>query len=423
MDMNWVSEFQPDAVMYVWHGGMEGGHAVADLLTGRTTPSGKLTDTIAMTAIDYPSAKNFGGDQQAVYQEDIYTGYRWFETFARDRVLSGAVSVRLWAVLVTGKIAAAQLKGMQRLDVTGTMKHFACNNQEYRRRELNSVISERALREIYLKGFEIAVREAGAYSIMTTYGALNGIWTAGNYDLNLTILRNEWGFEGIVMSDWWAAIYDEGEQPSGRNTAAMVRSQNDLYMVVNDAEKNSSHDNLEEQLAQGTLTRGQLQRSASNILNMLMRSPAMTRFVSRVSEEELEAVRQLDPDDQVDFDIRYLPMKERLELDAKGCCTDKGTSLVYGIQIEIPGSYDLHLRLHVDAEALAQVPVTIFANGKNMGTITFQGGCMDSVQITRNLGLFVGTNNYVKLYFAQSGIRLEEIAVSLREKLTKPFWE
>ncbi len=87
MDMNWVSEFQPDAVMYVWHGGMEGGHAVADLLTGRTTPSGKLTDTIAMTAIDYPSAKNFGGDQQAVYQEDIYTGYRWFETFARDRVL------------------------------------------------------------------------------------------------------------------------------------------------------------------------------------------------------------------------------------------------------------------------------------------------------------------------------------------------
>ena len=193
------------------------------------------------------------------------------------------------------------------------MKHFACNNQEYRRRELNSVISERALREIYLKGFEIAVREAGAYSIMTTYGALNGIWTAGNYDLNLTILRNEWGFEGIVMSDWWAAIYDEGEQPSGRNTAAMVRSQNDLYMVVNDAEKNSSHDNLEEQLAQGTLTRGQLQRSARNILNMLMRSPAMTRFVSRVSEEELEAVRQLDPDDQVDFDIRYLPMKERLD--------------------------------------------------------------------------------------------------------------
>ena len=88
-------------------------------------------------------------------------------------------------------MASAQLKGMARYGVTGTVKHFAANNQEYHRRLLDSVMSERALREIYLRGFEIAVKEGKAYSIMTTYGAINGLWTASNYDLLTTILRKE----------------------------------------------------------------------------------------------------------------------------------------------------------------------------------------------------------------------------------------
>ena len=119
--------------------------------------------------------------------------------------------------LLTGKIAAAQLRGMNRYQVTGVMKHFAANNQEYHRRKYNSVVSERALREIYLKGFEIAMKEGGAYAVMTTYGAVNGLWTAGNYDLLTTILRKEWGFDGIVMTDWWADINDEGEPASTAN--------------------------------------------------------------------------------------------------------------------------------------------------------------------------------------------------------------
>ena len=94
--------------------------------------------------------------------------------------------------LLTGKMAAAQLKGMHKYGVTGTIKHFACNNQETNRHGVQAVVSERALREIYLKGFEIAVKEGGAYSIMTSYNPLNGFWSASSYDLLTTILRGEW---------------------------------------------------------------------------------------------------------------------------------------------------------------------------------------------------------------------------------------
>lgn len=97
--------------------------------------------------------------------------------------------------------------------VTGTIKHFCANNRETNRHFIDSVVSERALREIYLKGFEIAVKEGGASSVMTTYGIVNGLWTAGNFDLNTVILREEWGFKGFTMTDWWANINVRGKEP------------------------------------------------------------------------------------------------------------------------------------------------------------------------------------------------------------------
>ena len=118
---------------------------------------------------------------------------RNFEYFSEDPFL-------------TGEMASAQLEGLHSEGVTGTIKHFCGNNQETGRHNIDSVVSERALREIYLKGFEIAVKKGKAQTIMTTYGSVNGLWTAGNYDLNTTILRNEWGFKGITMTDWWANI-------------------------------------------------------------------------------------------------------------------------------------------------------------------------------------------------------------------------
>ncbi|MGB4659701.1 MAG: glycoside hydrolase family 3 C-terminal domain-containing protein [Mobilitalea sp.] len=183
--------------------------------------------------------------------------------------------------LLTGSFAAAITKGMDQSGVTATVKHFACNNQETDRTTADSVVSERANREIYLKGFEMAVKEGHARSIMTTYNPLNGHWTASNYDLNTTILRKEWGYEGIVMTDWWAKMNDVelGGEGSMQDLRSMVRAQNDLYMVVsnNGAEVNAAQDNILESLENGSLTIGELQRSAINICRFLLKSPAFFR--------------------------------------------------------------------------------------------------------------------------------------------------
>ncbi len=175
--------------------------------------------------------------------------------------------------LLTGKMAAAEMRGIRKSGVSGTLKHFAVNNQETYRTECNAVVSERALREIYLKGFQIAVEESDPLAVMSTYGPVNGTQTAGNYELLTTILREEWGYGGMVMTDWEAKINDGTEEASVQNTAAMIRAQNDVYMVVTDAETNSNDDNTLESLENGKITRGELVRNANNICRVIMNLP------------------------------------------------------------------------------------------------------------------------------------------------------
>lgn len=193
---------------------------------------------------------------------------RNFEYFSEDPIL-------------TGSIAAAIVSGIRTGGSTATIKHFACNSQETRRSLVDAVISERALREIYLKGFEIAVKQGGANSIMTSYNPINGHWSASNYDLTTTILRKEWNFQGIVMTDWWAMMNNtvEGGPADRKYTDQMIRAQNDLYMVVaNDgAEVNVSQDNTLESIENVTLTIGELQRNAMNICSFLMKAPVFFR--------------------------------------------------------------------------------------------------------------------------------------------------
>ncbi len=177
--------------------------------------------------------------------------------------------------LLAGRMAAAQLKSLHKQGVTGTIKHFIANGQEHRRHFVNGVISERAIRELYLKSFEIACKEGGAYTIMSTYGPVNGLWTASNYDLLTHILRKEWGYKGLVMTDWWAKGNEEGTEGTQQETAAMIRSQNDLYMVVTDSQANSNQDNTMQSLHTEKLKLGEVQRSVINVLNVIMRLPVM----------------------------------------------------------------------------------------------------------------------------------------------------
>ncbi|MBP5465138.1 MAG: beta-glucosidase, partial [Treponema sp.] len=188
-------------------------------------------------------------------------GGRNFEYFSEDP-------------LVSGLMACAEIAGLRRSGAHAVIKHFAANNQESARREGDSVVSERALREIYLRPFEIAVKQGKACAVMSSYNSVNGHWAASNYDLVNTILRREWGFDGLVMTDWWACMNDcvQGGVPSIRNTAAMIRSGNNVYMVVDNdgAETNVFGDNIGSSLAAGSLTLGELQRSAMQLLSFLL---------------------------------------------------------------------------------------------------------------------------------------------------------
>lgn len=191
---------------------------------------------------------------------------------------------------ITGKMAAALIRGMSVYGNSATVKHFAANSQEYSRNMVDSVMSERAAREIYLKGFEYAVKEGGATSIMTAYNPINGIWCANNYELNTTILRNEWGYQGFVMTDWWPKLsHDEAEV---KNLKDLVEAQNDVYMLTADVQSFST--NLAESLENGGITRAQLQRNAMNILRYIAASHALERFERFDGENEMSLSESMD---------------------------------------------------------------------------------------------------------------------------------
>lgn len=317
--------------------------------------------------------------------------------------------------LLTGKMAAAQIRGMRQYQVTGALKHFAANNQEFHRSLYNSVVSERALREIYLKGYEIAVREGEAYAIMTTYGAINGLWTAGNYDLLTTVLRGEWGFDGLVMTDWWAMINDEGQAPGQSNLAAMVRGQNDVYMVVQDSGRNSGGDNLEACLADGTLRRADLLVCAMNILKVLMRSAVMDRSLGRICQEEQEAAQSMEEGDAACFDLDWYSLETKLELDGKGIDTGKGKAFLCGLEADGMHLYVIRLKVKVDAPELAQVPVSIFVNGTLQGTITLNSTDGAYVEVEQVSGAFTNSHNYLRLFFAEGGAQIDTLTIQRLE--------
>ena len=177
---------------------------------------------------------------------------------------------------LTGKIAAAAVKGIQSHGASACPKHFACNNQEFRRNMNDSRLSERVLREIYLKGFEICVREAKPKNIMTSYNRINSVYGHYNYELCATILRNEWGYKGNVITDWWMKNEKSPEFPLIRNQAYRVRAQVDVLMPGGGRIPRRKPDGtlLESLGKEGGITLGELQRMACNVLRAVIDSNA-----------------------------------------------------------------------------------------------------------------------------------------------------
>ena len=178
--------------------------------------------------------------------------------------------------LVTGKLAAAVVQGLQSAPVSACPKHFACNNQEYNRNHNNSVVSARALREIYLRGFEICIKEAHPKNLMTSYNKINGVWSHYNYQLCTALLREEWGYTGNVMTDWWMRYAASPEFPELRDNGYRVRAQVDVLMPGAKTAISKSAPNDGSLLATlgkpDGIALGELQRTAKNVLRMTLRT-------------------------------------------------------------------------------------------------------------------------------------------------------
>ena len=428
IDMSWTDDYDIDALVYAWQLGQENGNALANVLVGKVTPSGKLSDTMAKIYQDYPSASNFGAKEFNNYAEDIYVGYRYFSTFAPDRVkyplgfglsytsfdtvcqnvtanendfiftikvtntgnYAGKEVVQIYVeapqgklgkakrVLVgykktpllettaseileitvnkkdmasyddsgitgfkdcflleagtykfymgtdattenniyefnlntvevmgkchevmapgmnihrnplcghnfeyysedpmlSGRTAAATTRGLQVGGSSACPKHFACNNQEFNRNSNDSRVSVRALREIYLKNFEYCVKEGHPETMMTSYNKINGVWSHYNYDLVTTVLRKEWGYDGMIVTDWWMQKDNSHEFPTLKNNAYRTRAQVDVLMPGNMSAVKRKYAFDKEQIEtlgqpEG-LTRAELQRSAKNVLRYCM---------------------------------------------------------------------------------------------------------------------------------------------------------
>lgn len=321
---------------------------------------------------------------------------RNFEYFSEDPYL-------------TGMMAVSQLRAMQQYNVTGTIKHFACNSQEVARTEADSVLSERALREIYLKAFEMAVKQGASYSLMTSYGPVNGIWTASNYDLLTVILHDEWGFDGQVMTDWWAQMNDEGGAGSKQNTTAMIKAQNDVYMVTSCAKTNSMDDNSAEGLASGKISRKHLARSAKNTCKFLLKSPALRR-ANDCYELQVEEINRFP-----DLNLRctqlpdVTPVDGFATVDCLSVDTSKGASVKFDILQT--GTYDLQFVLNAQPVGVAQVPMTVYCGRHIMCTITLHQAYCTDVTETIRVSVDVNLPTYIKLFFSEGGLSVDRFTI------------
>ena len=211
--------------------------------------------------------------------------------------------------VVAGKTAAAYVRGVQKNDVGTSIKHFAYNNQETNRTGNNAIISQRAQREIYLKGFEITVKEADPWTVMTSYNKINGTYTSQSRELVTTVLRDEWGYKGTVMTDWYGG--DDG--------AAQMRAGNDMLQPGTQTQ----FDQIMAAIKDGSLSEAELDVCVRRCLELVLRSPKMKGYAYS-NEPDLTAhaavTRQSALEGMVLLENKgVLPLKDVKKVAVFGC--------------------------------------------------------------------------------------------------------
>ena len=324
--------------------------------------------------------------------------------------------------LLTGKMAVAQIKALEKNNVTPTIKHLCANNRETARRLMNSVVSQRAMREIYLPAFEISVREGGARSIMSSYNRISGIYSAGNYDQNTVILREQWGYTGIVMTDWWAYISKGGEETAEytlEDHSAMARSQNDVYMVCTTVERSAIDEtdafaNLTS--GNGKITRAELQRNARNILNFAMNTPAMAREEGKeITVEHLNspfAEDDVDPEVGVFFEFEG----DEIVIDCQKVMS--GRDILFGFTADKAGYYEFEMTASSDLNPLAQIPMTVYYTSIPVAVITWNGTNGEDVTKTSEFMMY-SRNSVFRMHLSSGGVTPKTIRI----RYLRPFEE
>lgn len=294
---------------------------------------------------------------------------------------------------LAGKFAAKVAERFTKKGVYATLKHFAVNSQETNRAAENEVLSERAAREIYLKVFEIAVKGGYVRAIMTSYNRINGVSASSNYDLVSTILRGEWGYDDLVMTDWWPSIDDaERKTYTQTNLAEIVRARNDVFMVTPDGETYS--DNQEKALEEGGLTVAELQRAAKDILRFATKTVAF-RSGRTDESDDLSAADELLYSGSVENEPFHPAQKEDTYVYHGGQLRD--------LYLTLPedGFYCAELLYSIDCDRLEQRSVGFSADGREP-TIAVLGGTDGEVKKTR-VKLYLTKNS--KLQFPEEYVK------------------